>query len=380
MSKFSLSFYIKLLFAFLFTNCGEEQPLDINTVEAFDTYLEEEITDQNIPALAVLIFEGETIKYEKYLGESDVEKAQSLSQDDIFLLASVSKMVTATALLQLYEKGEFSLDDAINEFLPFDVFVPNQSTSITFRMLLTHTSAIEDGPNAELFYSYGEDSPLELDSYMENYLTVSGEYYDAVDNFYNYEPGTAYNYSNMASALIGVLIEEISNKDFNEYCKENIFQPLNMSNTYWSLDEALQSNKTLVNPYDYESGQFEVIQHYTFADYPNGALRSTARDMMKFLSAFTQGGLSNNYQLLDTNTINEMISLQIPNLDSSMGLHVFVLDETANIWGHNGGEQGVATEVGFNTSTKVGVIVLSNNGEVDVSDIFIETYRFGLTL
>ncbi len=379
MKKYTFIWSITVLFVILFPACDDEM-LEINDVEGFNTYLEEEMEDQDIPALSVLIFEGETIKYEKYLGQSDIEKNKALTENDIFLMASVSKMVTGTAILQLYEEGKFSLDDDINNYLPFDVSVPKQTIPVTFRMLLTHTSAIEDGEAAGLFYSYGEDSPLALDVYMEKYLSTDGEYYDESDNFYNYAPGTKFNYSNMASALIGVLVEQISNKDFNEYCKENIFQPLNMDNTYWSLNEALNSSKTLVKPYDYIRGEFDPIEHYTFPDYPNGALRSTARDMMKFLSAIAHEGFSNNHQLLDANTVSEMLTPQIPDIDPTMGLHIFLVDDYPDFWGHNGGEQGVATEVGVNISNKVGAIVLCNQGDADVSDVLIEAYEFGLKL
>lgn len=368
-----------VLFITLTFGC-DKKPIEINNANDFNAYLEEELTSQNIPALAVLIFEGETIKYENYLGKSDVENDVSLTQNDIFLMASVSKMITGTALLQLYEDGKFGLDENINNYLPFDVSVPNQSTPITFKMLLTHTSAIKDGPNAEILYSYGADSPLALKDYMEKYLTPSGEYYDESNNFYTHEPGTKHKYSNMASALIGVLVEEVANKDFKEYCKEHIFQPLNMNDTYWSLNEALSSNKTLVKPHEYSKGMFNVVDHYTFPDYPNGALRTTARDMMNFLSALSQDGTANNYQLLAPATVNEMLTPQIPSMDETMGLHTFILDNDDNIWGHNGSEQGVSTEVGFNPSNNIGVIVLSNLQNVDVSSILYEAYQLGLIL
>lgn len=374
-----LNFILLSLFILLIASC-DDGTIEINDTEAFETYLEEEMTSQNIPALSVLIFEGETIKYEKALGKSDIENDVALTQNDIFLMASVSKMVTGVALLQLYENGEFNLDDKINDYLPFNVDVPNQSTPITFKMLLTHTSAIEDGPNATLLYSYGKDSPVALKDYMEKYLTPNGEYYNASANFYNYEPGSKYNYSNMASALIGVLVAEISNKDFKDYCKENIFQPLGMNDTYWSLDAALQSNKTLVNPYNYSGGEFELIQHYTFPDYPNGALRSTARDMMKFLSALAQEGSYNNHQLLKASTVSEMLTAQIPSLSATMGLHTFILDENSNIWGHNGGEQGVSTEAGFNPSNNIGAVVLSSLEDVDVDEILYQAYLLGSKL
>lgn len=368
-----------LILGAFFTACDDEV-VEINSTEEFETYLAEEMTAQDVPALAVLIFEGETIKYEKYLGESDVAANQALAPDDIFLMASVSKMITGTAILQLHENGEFGLDDNINDYLPFAVSVPNQSAPITFRNLLTHTSGIEDGPNSDIFYSYGQDSPLDLKTYMERYLVPGGEYYNAGDNFYDYAPGSQHNYSNMASAFIGVIVEEISGQSFQAYCRENIFEPLSMSNTYWSLDEALQSGKTLVNPYELSGNDFELIQHYTFPDYPNGALRSTARDMMKFASALAQEGTFNSQRILNSETVNEMLQAQIPELEATMGLHIFLMDASNNLWGHDGSEQGVSTEVSFNSTNDTGIIVLSNLQDVDVSDIASEAYKLALKL
>ena len=300
--------------------------------------------------------------------------------NDLFLLASVSKMVTATALLQLYDDGAFQLDDNINDHLPFSVSVPNENAPITFRMLLTHTSGIADGPALDGQYYYGEDSPVALDFFLENYLVPGGQFYSASENFHTFTPGTQHEYSNEGSALIAVLVEQIANQDFNAYCKQHIFQPLGMNSTFWRLDESLQSNNTIVRPYDLSGNQLEPIQHYTFTDYPNGGLRSTARDMHRFLSAFVQDGMSNDQQLLKAATVNSMLSPQIADIDDEVGLHAFVMNKSKNLWGHDGGEQGVSTIVAFNKETKVGAIVFSNQGDADLDEILVEAYKLGLKL
>ena len=364
-------------FLFIFANCDDED-IQINDTDDFEVYLQGELEDQNIPAMAVLIFEGSDILYENYKGQSQIEQNISLQNDHLFLLASVSKIITATALLQLHEDGLFDLDDSINDYLSFSVDVPDYTKNITFRMLLTHTSGIEDSDFAsnESYY-YGEDSPVALSYYMEQYLSPNGINYNAVDNFHDFEPGTESEYSNMGNALIGVLVEQISGIDFNSYCKQNIFNPLGMSNTSWRLDEISQ---TIVQPYNYNNGNYELIQHYTFTDYPNGGLRSTARDLSVFLGAFTKGGTANNYEVLSAETIAEMITPQIPNIDNEMGLHLFIIDAENNLWGHNGGEQGVSTVVAFNPTTKVGAIVLTNHEDAELDEILVEAYKLGLTL
>ncbi|MBC8345768.1 MAG: beta-lactamase family protein [Candidatus Marinimicrobia bacterium] len=329
---------------------------------------------QDIPAMSVLIFDENQIINENYLGFSNIDDNVTLQTDHLFLLASVSKVITATALLQLYDDNEFALDDPINNYLPFNVTIPNYQEDITFRMLLTHTSAIADGSALDGQYYYGEDSPVALSSFLENYLVPNGTFYNANENFYDFQPGTDYEYSNVGNALIGLLVEEISGMDFNDYCKQNIFIPLGMTETFWRLDEISQ---TIVQPYIF-NGQYEGIQHYTFTDYPNGGLRSTARDLYKFLKAYLNNGNANNYQLLNQSTINEMLTLQIPSLNNTMGLHMYRLNASNELWGHDGSEQGVATIMAYNPNTKVGAIILTNQGDSDLEEILVESYKYGI--
>lgn len=369
-----------LVFAFIaFQGCSKDN-FDITNVEEFELYLADEMAFQDIPAMSVLLFKEDEVLYEKYLGQSNIQQNRSLGNNHLFLLASISKVVTATALLQLYEDGAFGLDDNINDYLPFNVSVPNQTTPITFRMLLTHTSAIADGPALDGQYYYGEDSPTDLSDFLENYLVPGGTFYSATENFYNFEPGTQHEYSNEGSALIAVLVENIANQGFNAYCKANIFQPLGMNNSFWRLDESVQSGNPIVQPYNYQNGEFQAIQHYTFTDYPNGGLRSTARDMHRFARAFVKGGNSNNHQLLKANTVNELLRPQIPNIDSQVGLHIFIMNAEHNLWGHDGGEQGTATIMAFNLNTKVGAIIFCNQGDADLDKILEDSYKLGLTL
>jgi len=333
------------------------------------------MSDQNIPALAILIFEKEDILYETYLGQSQIEQNRSLASNHVFLLASVSKVITATALLQLHEDGLFELDDPINDYLPFQVRHPRHATAITFRMLLTHTASIADGDALDDQYFYGRDSPVALSDFLHDYLVEGREYYDANGNYHSFEPGSDVEYSNVGNALIGVLVEEIAQMDFNAYCKQHIFAPLGMNHTFWRLDEVTQP---IVQPYNYTDGQYDAIEHYTFTDYPNGGLRSTSRDLFLFLQAFVAGGTVDSFQLLQPQTIAQMITPQIPTLDRTAGLHLFHLDTSNNLWGHDGGEQGVATIMGFNPDTGIGAILLTNQGEANLDGMLTQAYAFGV--
>ena len=359
------------------TNCNKEdgEP-NISSKEEYETYLQDEMDAQNIPAMSVTIFKENTVIYEKYLGQSNVQQNLALAGDHKFLLASVSKVVTATALLQLHEDGKFALGDKINDYLDFKVNVPNQSKDITFKMLLTHTSGIADGSALDNQYYDNKDSPVELDFFLKNYLVPGGDFYNASQNYHNFEPGTQHEYTNIGNALIGVLVEQISGKGFNTYCKENIFTPLGMQNTHWRLDE---TTGIIVTPYNYANRKYEAIPQYTFTDYPNGGLRSTGTDMFKFLRTFIQEGKSNGHELLKQSTVSAMITPQIPAIDQEVGLHLFIMNAPNNLWGHDGGEKGVATIMAFNPVTKVGAIILTNQGDAELEEILVQSYKIGLS-
>lgn len=368
-----------LAVVFLFSQCNKEE-LPIDNIDDFELYLQDEMEAQHISALSVLLFNGDEVLYERNLGLANIAAQRALTGNDLFLLASVSKVITATALLRLYDQGNFSLDDPINNYLPFNVNIPNETTAITFRHLLTHSSAIGDGAALDGQYYYGEDSPVALKSFLEDYLVPGGAFYDAVDNFHAFEPGTDYEYSNVGTALIAVLVEEISGKGFQQYCQDEIFQPLGMNRSYWSLEAAQQANQSLVQPYDYIGNSQNEIQHYTFTDYPNGGLRATARDLYQWMRTIAKGGQLNGYQLLEQATVEAMRQPQLPGIDPSVGLHFFLLDASNNLWGHDGGEQGVATIMAFNPERQVGAILLCNQGEADLDEMLVKAYEMALQL
>jgi CubicO group peptidase (beta-lactamase class C family) len=362
-------FAIILFVAFLFpaATAGFAEGTD-----NFTRYLRKTMKAQHIPALSVLVFKGDKTLLERTLENPAVPQRPPLAPDQPFLLASVSKTVTATALLQLYEGGKFGLDDSIAPYLPFPVHIPNHPGKITFRMLLTHTSAIGDGETLYDQYYYGKDSPVALKDFLHDYFSPDGQYYDAGDNFRDFAPGSDFTYSNAGYALIGLLVERISGQGFNAYSKQHIFRPLGMTNTRWRLDEI---RGPIVQPYTYGGGVFTPVRHYTFTDYPNGGLRSTARDTGRFLAALASGR-----GLLAPSTIRQMITPQIPKIDRSVGLGLFLFNRRLGLWGHDGGEQGASTLMAFNPETGIGVVILANISDADLGKILTRAYKAGLHL
>ncbi len=351
--------------------------------QVFDDFIAARMSANKIPAVGTVIFKDGQILHEGYYGKSNIAQGLDLTADHLFLIASISKTVTGVSLLRLYDEGKFGLDDPINDYLSFPVVNPNSATPITFRMLLTHSSSITDGDNLYGNKTFNGDTPLSLKDFMESYLKVGGSRYDADANFSEETPGTEFNYSNAGTALIGVLVEQISGKSFTEYTQTNIFTPLGMTNSSWKLGNI---TGTIVQPYELQDGELVKIENYTFPDYPNGGLRTTPREMAKFVAAIANGGTFNGYQLLKSATVTEMLKKQIPSVDNTMGLHMFLQNESLGLWGHNGGEDGTTTEMAFDPVTKIGVLVFTNVSAEDenvgesIDNTLIEMYEKGFEL
>ena len=195
-------------------------------------FIESTIETHLIPGLSISVIKNNNIVWEKQFGYANIDEDIFIDENTMFILSSISKTITATALMQLFEDNLFMLDDDIDDYLPFDINHPDYPLiPITFKMLLSHTSGIKDNWNVMPYYD--GDSPLELNYYLNQYFVPEGEFYNSNSNFTNSIPGSNYNYSNIGAALIGLLVEEISNQSFNEYCNENIFEPLEMDNA-WS--------------------------------------------------------------------------------------------------------------------------------------------------
>ncbi|MFK7798551.1 MAG: serine hydrolase domain-containing protein [Aureispira sp.] len=346
------------------------------TAQELTETVEEDMAVQHISGLAFIITKGNQILVERYLGQADRRLNKAVEENTLFLLASISKTVTATALMQLYEQDSFELDDPINNYLGFAVQPPNTTTPITFRMLLQHTAGIADGGALDDEYFWGQDSPNDLSVFLENYFTPGTSSYDANANFTGEEPGTQHDYSNVGAALVGHLVEAITGIPFDVYCQQYIFTPLCMNSSSWRL-QGLDTSR-IAQPYTYNNRAYEAIGHYTFTDYPNGGLRTTARDLARFMIAYQQGGQFNNQVLLNNSTVNLMLTETLVDQDNGIGLHWFTYDRAVrNLWGHDGAEQGTTTMMGFNPSTGVGIVVLCNATDANLDAVSDLLYDFG---
>ena len=316
--------------------------------------------DARVPGLAACVVRDGAIAWSRGYGHANLAHDRRATADGIFMLASISKTVMAVAVMQAVEDGWFGLDTDVNDVLPFAVRNPRHpDVAITVRMLLAHTSSVrDDWPTIMPFYSPG-DSPIALGDYLRRYLTPDGDLYRAHRSYTAWLPGARYEYCNMAAALAGYLVEAASGTAFDDWCEDRIFTPLGMERTSWHL--AGLDPTQVAMPYRYARGRFVPYGQYGYPDYPDGQLRTSARQLAHHLLAFMGRGAYAGGRILEAATVDEMRRVQFPGVATGQGLiwYRFGL-HGMRLMGHNGGDNGVATQMYFRPADGVGVIALAN--------------------
>ena len=327
--------------------------------------LDDQITmimnEESIPGVSTCIVKAGEVVWCNGYGYANIETGVFVTPNTPFMLASVSKTITGIALMHLVESEALGLDDPINDYLSFDVQHPTDETNITLRMLLSHTSGIDDNWSAMNSVIVDGDSPIPLADFMEGYLTPQGEWYDVQQNFLGGVQEESH-YSNIGVALAAFLVEPISGVSFSEYCERNIFSPLDMSDTSWFLSDLRIED--IAVPYLNSDAGWEAVEHYGYPDYPDGALRTGAEPLAKFLSMFSNGGIYRDVSLLSEESISEMKRTQYPQLDDTQGLIWYSWEHDGSVYfGHGGSDMGVSTQIGIRDDGIGYVILMNAHGE-----------------
>lgn len=320
-----------------------------------------------IPALSVAYIRGGKIFSAWALGKADPERGIPADEETIFQIASVSKTVTATAAMQLAERGLIDLDADIDRYLPFAVDHPaHPDALISARMLLAHRSGIADnwGVYNPLYTigAGGGDSPIGLEEFLRSYLVEGGARYDARKNFTAGAPGEEFSYSNVAFGLVGLLVESVDGRSFDRYCAEELFAPLDMPSTVWLHRDADAGRMAL--PCDDDG---KPLPPYSFPTYPDGALKTTPTEFARFLAASMDEGRYGSFSMLRPETMREMLRPQFGNDEQALGWSYSTLSDLMlrgygdrRIAGHGGGDPGVLTLALFNPEKRTGLVVFMN--------------------
>lgn len=294
------------------------------------------------PGMSVAVVVGDRVAWEGASGLADVENQVPARSDSVFRIASISKPIAATAVMQLVERGRVSIDDPIRKYVPF--FPDKGGLPLTVRHVMTHTSGIRH-------YKPGE---------MEN-MTRYGSIEDAATIFENdpllFTPGTKYSYSTYAYNLLAAVVEAASGLTYETYLNEHIFGPAGMTKTRLERAEEIVPNR--VRQYQKAGGS---VRNAHYADlsvkWAGGGVISTAGDLARFHIALDEG------KLLKPETLQQMYTPAklADGTATEYGLGWMVTtDASRRTWiAHSGGATGGTTYLLRNPASKVAVAILCN--------------------
>lgn len=331
MKKLILFLSLFTAVVFVHTSCtksGKQVTADIAGIsgDSIDVALDvmQQYTDSGkLAGISVMVIRNNETVVRKNFGFADVPNGKPMEDNTIFRVFSMTKPITAVALMTLYDEGKFKLDDKVSDFIPefAETKVYNaqtktlepQSTPMTIRHLLTHTAGL----------TYGWDQKSYVDSL---YRVTSASGWDGVlgDKMkilagipLKHQPGTKYEYS-VSIDVAGYLVEVISGMPLDKYMKTKIFDPLKMDDTGFYVPEEkhgrLANVYTMVNDSLKEqpsmNGMNFKIPATLFSG--GGGLVSTMNDYSRFACMLLNGGELEGTRILTESTVDMIMSNQLP--------------------------------------------------------------------
>lgn len=367
-----------LLLSSVIFGCNENS---IN-YDKIDSMINNEIEANNIPGAVILIGDEKGIIYHKSYGIKNPETNEEFKNDDIFRIASMTKAITSFGVMKLWEKGLIDFDDPIKKYIPEFEYVEildsfneidssyttiKRTKDITIRQLLTHTSGIgydfiDGNQGIKAIYHKKKQDFMDYGvlCFCDQDVTI-GESIRKLSNVpLHHEPGEKYTYG-IGLDVLGYMIEIVSNKTLDVFFKEEIFDPLEMTDTYFYIPEI--KSERLVPVLTFNSGlsyntnivdndSWVIFEDKRFnVNYPiegervffagGCGLSSTVKDYYNFLSIFINEGKFKGKQIIEKTTNDLIYKNQLSDeFNTSIGL-VFGITSKNDKWFNDGKTKGV---------------------------------------
>ncbi len=371
----------------LFTPRAPKASTDLDSIEKLEAYLRALTTHGTPPAVDIVVIRSGSPVYSKAFGFADGPGGRPAGPNDVYHYWSVTKLFTATAIMQLVEDGRLGLDDPVTKYLPaFRTHTKSGAAAdITIRQLLNHTSGMKDLAPTHLagwIHHLGEqpvDQVALVRERMESYLTLAGE------------PGTKGAYSNAGYIVLGALVSEATGQPYEDFVRSRILRPLGMTSTdfvYRSdmLPRAAAGTHPLFHfftpmllalHHDWFSSWVDKVSNarmwfkpmYTDYTSPTGLI-GTAEDLARFGQAFVSAGQLDGSRILKAESVSMMLNDGYgensgPDKDRmGLGWHWWN-DAPVPFKGHGGGGPGFGAQLAIFPEQKMVIVILANDTLID---------------
>ena len=333
------------------------------TIQRVQTYLDQQVADNGWPGASLAVVHGQSVVALHTTGKAD-DHGRALTPDTPVLLASVTKSVTAVAIMQLVDSGKVRLDAPVVTYLPwFRTRDKAASDTITVAQLLQHTSGLGTNPRGEQD-RLRHSEPAELERGIRDLAAA-----DLVS-----VPGKEFRYANANYDVLGMIIQTVSGQPFATYVEQNVFAAIGMSHSFVGKDQAPAHQAAAgYRPTD-------TPLRGVFA--PSAGGYSSASDLARFLIMEMNGGTIDGKRVLSTASVDQMHRPAVAENDFTgyaMGWRVRPgweylrpAEQTASdrlplLLEHAGSWPNTTTYVGFQPEAKLGFAVLVNGNEPDQS-------------
>jgi serine beta-lactamase-like protein LACTB len=320
----------------------------------------------SVPGIgAAVVLEGDPV-WSGGFGMADLEDSAPSTSSTLFRLGSISKPITATALLQLWERGKLDLDAPVQKYCPP---FPQKEWPITSRQLLGHLGGIRHY-NSDGKGDIPEDSARHFSSMEESLQIFAADPLVA-------KPGTKFNYSTYGYTLLGCVLEGAASQKYVDYVRENIFKPAGMTQTQADDFFSIIPRRTRW----YHKDKSGIVHNAGVLDssykIPGGGLISSADDMARFEAAILAD------KLLQRAT-RDLMWAPLKTTDgkaTGYALGWGISDQLGvHIAAHTGGQQGTSTAFAIVPERRAGVVVLANMDGMDANRLAEEILKIVLDL
>jgi CubicO group peptidase (beta-lactamase class C family) len=339
-------------------------PDPTTALAGIDAVITKALADQKIPGAAVAVIVNDKIVLLKGYGLRSIESNLPFTPDTIIPIASVTKQFTVAGLGTLVRQGKLDWDKPVRDYMPdFRVGDDYATLKATPRDLVTHRIGM---PRHDALW-FG--TTLDREGLFKRLQHLG----------FSYDIRTRFQYNNLMFMTAGLLAGRLSGTTWEQFTKDAVFAPLNMSRSNFSLKET-EADADHASGYQLDNDRKIVPDPHESAEAagPAGSINSTARDMANYARMMLAAGTFDGKRVLDEQDVQAMMQPQMPIGPSpfddvmsyrsyGMGLfvHVYRGNEVAE---HGGNMPGAATEILFVPKNKIGVVVLTNRSGAVLRD------------
>jgi CubicO group peptidase (beta-lactamase class C family) len=333
----------------------QDHPEVRSALEFLAAQIEGARQDKRIPGMSAAVVYDQQVLWAAGFGHADLAREIPARPGTVYRIGSITKLFTATMLMQLRDKGKLQLDDPVEKYLP-GLQIPSRFTDarpVTFRQVVSHTAGLP------------REAPLDFWSTLQ-FPAIERVLESLQDTEMIFPVLTQFKYSNLGITLLGNALARIAGQPYRDYVKQHILEPLGMARSGFDLDDPqtkahMAVGYTIVKDKPPEVAPLPDIGAFA----PAGQMHASVEDMSRFISLQFRDSPAGGPQILGGTTLREMRAPVFVNPDWKSGMAIgWALEPVAGHTsiGHGGGIHGFTTDIALVPDVKLGVAFFTNAG------------------